>query len=94
MRAYDRYRHQPDLVVERTYENLPSAVSTWTIRPVDGGACTLTITASQDLPWPVGLVMKPLLRRIFYGINFTPFIREAERRARQAPSASLGTSAP
>jgi hypothetical protein len=27
------------------------------------------------------LVMKPLLRRLFYGINFDPFIREAQRRA-------------
>ena len=24
--------------------------------------------------------MKPFLRWIFYGINFTPFIQEAERR--------------
>jgi hypothetical protein len=28
-----------------------------------------------------GIVMKPLLRRIFFRLNFDPFIREAERRA-------------
>ena len=25
--------------------------------------------------------MRPFLKRIFYGINFTPFIEEAERRS-------------
>ena len=27
--------------------------------------------------------MKPLLKHLFYGINFTPFIEEAERRERR-----------
>jgi hypothetical protein len=27
------------------------------------------------------MVMKPFLKKIFYGINFTAFIQEAERRA-------------
>jgi hypothetical protein len=27
-------------------------------------------------------VMKPALKHLFYGINFTPFIEEAERRAK------------
>jgi hypothetical protein len=26
--------------------------------------------------------MKPALKKLFYGINFTPFIEEAERRAK------------
>jgi ribosome-associated toxin RatA of RatAB toxin-antitoxin module len=84
VRAYDRYDHHRDLTVERTYAGNATARSTWTIRPVGHDRCTLTIDAAQDLPWPVGLVMKPLLRRLFYGINFTPFIAEAERRARAA----------
>jgi len=25
--------------------------------------------------------MRPFLKKLFYGINFTPFIQEAERRA-------------
>jgi hypothetical protein len=41
---------------------------------------TLTVDAAQTMPLLKGLVMKPFLRRIFYGINFTPFIQEAERR--------------
>jgi hypothetical protein len=28
-----------------------------------------------------GMLMKPALKKLFYGINFTPFIEEAERRA-------------
>jgi hypothetical protein len=36
------------------------------------------------MPLLPGLVMKPLLRRLFYGVNFTPFIHEAERRAKEA----------
>jgi len=41
---------------------------------------TLTIDAVQTMPLLKGLMMKPFLRRIFHGINFTPFIQEAERR--------------
>jgi hypothetical protein len=33
--------------------------------------------------------MKPLLRQMFYAINFTPFIREAERRDAAAKSRRL-----
>ena len=29
-----------------------------------------------------GLAMKPALKHLFYSINFTPFIDEAERRAK------------
>ena len=81
VRAYDRYERHPDLVIERTYEGLPSARSTWTIRPVDASHCTLTIDASQHMDPVRGLVMRPFLKKLFYGINFTPFIDEAERRA-------------
>lgn len=85
VRAYDRYQRQgQDLVIERTYEGNPSARSTWTIHPVDQNRCTLTIDAVQRMGRIRGTVMKPALKRLFYGINFTPFIEEAERRAKAA----------
>jgi hypothetical protein len=82
VRAFDRYDRNGDFVVERTYEGSDSARSTWTIQPVDESHSTLTIDASLKMGFVRGLVMKPMLKRLFYGINFTPFIREAERRAR------------
>lgn len=82
VRAYDRYEQRRDLVVERTYEGSPSARSTWTIHPVDADHSTLTIDASQSMGPVRGLLMKPFLKKLFYGINFTPFIEEAERRAK------------
>jgi len=83
VRAFDRYETRGrDLVVERTYEGNSSARSTWTIHPVDANRCTLTIEATQGMDPIRGVLMKPALRRMFYGINFTPFIDEAERRAR------------
>jgi ribosome-associated toxin RatA of RatAB toxin-antitoxin module len=82
VRAYDRYeRRGRDLVVERTYEGNAGARSTWTIHPVDANRCTLTIDATQGMDPVRGVLMKPALKRLFYGINFTPFIEEAERRA-------------
>ena len=82
--AYDRYERHRDLVIERTYEGTPTARSTWTIHPVDADHSTLTVDAVQDMSTLPGLVMKPLLRHLFYRINFTPFIGEAERRTAQA----------
>jgi hypothetical protein len=70
--AYDRYRQHGDLVVERTYEGMSSARS------------TLTIDAAQSMGPVQGLVLRPFLKRLFQGINFTPFIQEAERRAKEA----------
>ena len=86
VRAFDRYTQNGDLVIERAYEGNDTARSTWTIHPLDDGRCTLTIDAAQSMGPIRGLVMRPLLKRMFYGINFTPFIREAERRAGSASS--------
>jgi ribosome-associated toxin RatA of RatAB toxin-antitoxin module len=80
VRAYDRYERNLDFVIERTYEGSASARSCWTIRPVDASHSTLTIDASQHIGPVRGLVMRPFLKKLFYGINFTPFIEEAERR--------------
>jgi ribosome-associated toxin RatA of RatAB toxin-antitoxin module len=84
VRAFDRYERQRDLVIERTYGPESTGRSTWTIHPIDPTRSTLMIDASMTLPLLKGLVMKPILRRLFYGINFTPFIQEAERRAKEA----------
>jgi ribosome-associated toxin RatA of RatAB toxin-antitoxin module len=82
VRAFDRYTRTADgdIVVERTYDGNESARSTWTIHPVDEHRCTLTIDASQSMGAIRGVMMKPLLRRIFFKLNFAPFIGEAERR--------------
>ena len=81
--AHDTYTHvDADFVIDRTYGAKTDARSTWTIHPVDDSESILTIDASMTMPWWKGLVMKPLLRRVFYGINFMPFITEAERRVR------------
>src|SRR5215470_4683838 len=80
VRAYDRYEHRGrDLVIERTYEGNAGARSTWTIHPVDASTCTLTIDATQGMDPVRGVLMRPALKQMFYGINFTPFIDEAER---------------
>lgn len=83
VRAFDRYERtgDGDLIIERTYDGNESARSTWTIHAVDEEHSTLTIDASQGMGRIRGLVMKPALRRIFYKLNFNPFIGEAERRA-------------
>ena len=88
VRAYDRYTHRRDITIERTYEGNDSARSTWTIRAVDSEHSTLTIDASQSMGPVRGLLMKPALKKLFYGINFTPFIEEAERRARATSAAA------
>jgi ribosome-associated toxin RatA of RatAB toxin-antitoxin module len=82
--AHDRYERGEDLVINRTYAGSPSARSTWTIHPVDADSCTLTVDAWLRTGQVQGMVLKPFLRKLFYGINFTPFIQEAERRAAAA----------
>jgi hypothetical protein len=83
VRAFDRYERHGELVIERTYDSDSTGRSTWTIHPVDANHSTLEIDAIQTMPLLPGLVMKPFLKRMFYGINFTPFIQEAERRTKE-----------
>ena len=82
VRAFDRYERNGDLVIERTYDGSESARSTWTVHAVNEGHCTLTVDASQTMDPVRGVVMEPALKHLFYSINFTPFIDEAERRAK------------
>lgn len=84
VRAYDCYQLDGDLVIERTYDGNESARSTWTIHPIDATHCALTIDAAQSMGPVRGLAMKPALKHLFYSINFTPFIEEAERRTQQS----------
>lgn len=84
VRAFDKYERDGDFTIKRTYGPESAGLSTWTIRPVDAGRSTLTIEARMTMPGWKGVVMRPILRRLFFGINFTPFIREAERRAKTA----------
>jgi ribosome-associated toxin RatA of RatAB toxin-antitoxin module len=86
VRAVDRYARNGDLVVERTFAGDAVARSTWTIRPTDDAHCTLSIDAVQSASRLQGTVMRPFLRHVFYGSNVTPFIAEAERRARDVAS--------
>jgi hypothetical protein len=79
--AYDRCERRDDFVIHRTYGSESGARSTWTIHAIDANHATLNIDASVTMPWWRGMVMKPFLKKIFHGINFTPFIQEAERRA-------------
>jgi ribosome-associated toxin RatA of RatAB toxin-antitoxin module len=82
VRAYDRYTRQGrDLLIERTYEGNASARATWRIHPVDATTSTLSIDAAQTMGPVRGVLMRPALKKVFYGLNFTPFIDEAERRA-------------
>jgi ribosome-associated toxin RatA of RatAB toxin-antitoxin module len=87
VRAFDQYSRNGDLVLERSYDDNESAKSTWVVHPVDDHRCTLTIDASQSMNAVAGIAMKPALKKLFYGINFTPFIHEAERRAKLAVAA-------
>jgi ribosome-associated toxin RatA of RatAB toxin-antitoxin module len=82
VRAFDRYKRNSDLVVERSYDGDESARSTWTVHPLDDTHCTLTIDAAQSIDLIRGLVMRSALKHLFYSMNFTPFIHEAERRAK------------
>jgi ribosome-associated toxin RatA of RatAB toxin-antitoxin module len=84
VRAYDSYRLDGDFVIDRTYDGNESARSTWTIHPIDATHCTLTIDAAQSMGPVRGVAMKPALKHLFYSINFTPFIEEAERRAQHS----------
>jgi ribosome-associated toxin RatA of RatAB toxin-antitoxin module len=92
--AIDRYLHDDgSYVIERSYGNDTDARSTWTVRPIDETHCAFGIDAAMTLPFLKGVIMKPLLRHLFYGINFTPFIAEAERRTeRDEPAPPSGTS--
>lgn len=79
--AFDRYERNGDFTIKRTYGSRSTGRSIWTIHGVDAGRSALTIEATTTMPAWKGVVMRPILKRVFFRINFTPFLREAERRA-------------
>jgi ribosome-associated toxin RatA of RatAB toxin-antitoxin module len=81
--AFDCYRRDGGLVLERTYEGIEGS-STWTVRPVDAARSTLTIDGTMTVGLLRGLAMRIFLKRILYGTDFKPFIEEAERRAQRS----------
>lgn len=87
VQGFDRYeRNGQDFSLTRTYGADSTSSSTWTVHPVDADHCELTIDATARMAAAKGLIMRPALKHLFYGINFDPFIGEAERRAQAAAS--------
>jgi hypothetical protein len=81
VRAFDRYDRNGDFVLERTYDGNESARSIWTIHRIDDENSTLTIEATLSMGPVRGVLMKPALKHLFCGINFT----RSSRRPNAAP---------
>ncbi len=75
----DTYAPRPLLQFVRRYADNDTAISTWTVEPAFGGQAYFTITAEMTLPFLQGIILRPLLKGMFYRLNFPPFIRAAER---------------
>jgi hypothetical protein len=57
------------------------ASSTWTVEPAFGGRCYFTIVADMRLPFFPGVFLRPILKRMFYPLNFPPFIHAATQKS-------------
>lgn len=67
-----------------------SARSVWTVEPANGGRAYFTIVADADFPPAISWLLRPLLARMFYRLNFPTFIRAAEdAQDKQAPEESM-----
>jgi hypothetical protein len=73
----DTYAAPPLLQFTRRYLGQDSASSTWTVEPAFGDRCYFTIVADMRLPFFPGVFLRPILRRMFYPLNFPPFIKAA-----------------
>ena len=78
MRFTDTYSPKPLLQFSRRYAGNASAQSLWTVEPAYNGQSYFTISAAMTLPFFPGIFLRPLLKRMFYRINFPPFIQAAE----------------
>ena len=78
VRFTDTYAPNPLLQFVRRYASNDTATSTWTVEPAFGGQAYFTITAEMTLPFLKGVFLRPLLKRMFYRINFPPFIRAVQ----------------
>ncbi len=81
VRTFDRYERRPDLKIKRTYGPTSEAESTWTIRRVDAGHLQAHDRCLDHHAAPARLGDEATPAALFYGINFSPFIEEAQRRA-------------
>ena len=79
----DTYAPTPLLQFVRRYAGHDTATSTWTVEPAFGGQAYFTITAEMTVPWVQGIFLYPMLRRMFYPLNFPPFIRAAQRSGKR-----------
>jgi len=77
--VFDRYERNGDLAIERTYAGIDGS-STWTVRAVDDASSTLRIQGMMTVRLLRGLMMRLMLKRVLYRMDFEPFIEEAERR--------------
>src|SRR5215469_12923176 len=78
VRFTDTYAPRPLLQFVRRYVGKDSAISTWTVEPAFGGQAYFTITAEMTVPFVQGVFFRPILKRMFYHLNFPPFIRAAQ----------------
>ena len=78
-RFTDTYAPTPLLQFVRRYAGHETAISTWTVEPAFGGQAYFTITAEMTVPFVQGILLYPILKRMFYPLNFPPFIRAAQR---------------
>ena len=78
MHFWDAYSPAPLLQFRRRYAGNETAVSVWTVEPAFGGRAYFTISAEMSVPFLPGIVLWPVLRRMFRRLNFPPFISAAE----------------
>jgi polyketide cyclase/dehydrase/lipid transport protein len=78
VRFTDTYAPKPLLQFVRRYAGKDTASSTWTVEPAFGGQAYFTITAEMTVPFVQGVFQRPILKRMFYHLNFPPFIRAAQ----------------
>jgi len=78
VRFTDTYAPKPLLQFVRRYADNDTAISTWTVEPAFGGQAYFTITAEMTVPFLKGVLLHPILKRMFYHLNFPTFIRAAQ----------------
>src|SRR5215469_11880188 len=78
VRFTDTYAPKPLLQFVRRYADNGAAISTWTVEPAFGGKAYFTISAEMTVPFVPGIFLYPILKRMFYHLNFPPFIRAAQ----------------
>ena len=94
VRFTDTYAPKPLLQLVRRYEGNDTAISTWTVEPAFGGQAYFTISAEMTVPFVQGFFLYPILKRMFYHLNFPPFIRAAQEPGkRETPKSPEFSSA-